>query len=130
MQVAVSGATGFLGGHLVDRLLAEGASVVALGRNAAGLARLEAKGARTAAVELTGAAALPPGLRAEVFVHAAALSSTWGRRDAFLAANVEGTCQALQLAREMGARRFAYISSPSLYFRFADQLAVGETVHS
>lgn len=62
----------------------------------------------------------------DAFVHAAALSSNWGRREAFVAANVTATQTAVNLANRLQAQRFVLISSPSIYFRFADQLHVGE----
>lgn len=123
MKVVVTGATGFLGGHVVARLLAEGHEVVALGRNA-GIG--SALGTRFIAADLSQFAGLLAGESADGFVHAAALSSNWGPREAFWAANVEGTQQALMLARRLGVRRFVHVSSPSIYFRFADQLDVSE----
>ncbi|WP_374619119.1 NAD-dependent epimerase/dehydratase family protein [Devosia sp.] len=127
MRVVVSGATGFLGGHLARRLLAEGHEVIGLGRDAAAGQRLVADGVRFQPIDLALSDALP-GEAAEGFVHAAALSSNWGSREAFHAANVTGTAHALALARRLGVRRFVHISSPSVGFRFADQLGVTEEV--
>jgi nucleoside-diphosphate-sugar epimerase len=67
-----------------------------------------------------------PGLAGDVLVHCAALSSPWGLRAAFHRANVLGTQGALRIAREGGVRRFVHISTPSVYFRFKDQIAVRE----
>jgi nucleoside-diphosphate-sugar epimerase len=128
MRVAITGATGFLGGHLVTRLLADGHAVIALGRRPAELAALADRGAEVIAGDLTAGVTLPTAARADAMVHAAALSSTWGRREAFLAANVEGTGHALDLARRLRVGRFVHVSSPSIYFRFADQRDVAEDV--
>lgn len=126
MRIALTGATGFLGGHLLRRLLGSGHSVLAIVRDRARAEPLAAAGVDIIHGDL--ALALEPAGVAGVdaFVHAAALSSTWGTRAAFYAANVAGTATALALARQLGARRFIHISSPSIYFRFADQLGVGE----
>lgn len=124
MRVAVTGATGFLGGHLVDRLLDEGREVIAIVRDPVKAAALEARGIAVVQGDLTGQ--LETALRADAFVHAAALSSNWGRSQDFFAANVTGTARALTLARTMGVRRFVHISSPSVYFRLADQFDVPE----
>lgn len=126
MRIVVSGATGFLGGHLVARLVADGHAVMGLGRNQAAGARLAESGVRFAPVDLALTSNALTGERAEAFVHCAALSSTWGTRAAFHAANVSGTANAVALARRLGVTRFVHISSPSVYFRFADQLAVAE----
>jgi nucleoside-diphosphate-sugar epimerase len=129
MRIVVSGATGFLGGGLWWRLVEAGHEVVGLGRDANRGRRLEESGARfvrydlgdepdAALTEATGAA--------DAFVHAGALSSAWGPRAAFLRANVTGTLNALAIARSVGARRFVFISSPAVCFRFADHLDVRE----
>lgn len=125
MRVIITGATGFLGGVLARRLLLQGVEVIALGRDHAKLAALEADGAQTRAIDLSGAVR-PTSLACDAFVHCAALSSPWGARAAFYAANVTGTRHAITLARTARARRFVYISTPSVYFRFRDQVGVRE----
>lgn len=123
--IAITGATGFLGGALCRRLLAEDQPVVALGRDRAKLAALKALGAETVSADLSGG---PPdsGQQVSAVVHCAALASAWGAHAAFHAANVLGTESAIAFAKNAGARRFVHISTPSLYFRFRDQLLVPE----
>jgi len=123
--VAITGATGFLGGALSRRLLAEGQAVIAFGRDAAKLEALRGLGAKTVQADLS--TGVPRGeSRISAVVHCAALSSAWGRTEDFHAANVTGTAAALQLARSAGATRFVHVSTPSVYFRFRDQLLVRE----
>ena len=122
----VTGATGFLGGAMARRLLAAGEPVIAVGRNReklAGLARLGATPLDLDLVHSPIPQTLPP---ASHLVHCAALSSPWGARSAFEAANIHGTQRAMGLASAAGVRRFVHISSPSVYFRFADQERVPE----
>jgi nucleoside-diphosphate-sugar epimerase len=126
MRIVVSGATGFLGGHLVKRLLTDGHEVTGLGRNQEAGARIVERGGRFAPIDLALSSEALADERADAFVHCAALSSNWGTRAAFQAANVTGTAHAIELARRLGVERFVHISSPSVYFRFADQLAVAE----
>lgn len=122
----VTGATGFLGGRVVEDLLESGHAVIASGRQAHALERQQQKGARTLAFDLADRST--PDLPAvDAVVHCAALSSPWGRYADFHRANVLGTQTALELARQAGARRFVHISTPSVYFRFRDQLNVRET---
>jgi nucleoside-diphosphate-sugar epimerase len=124
MTVIVSGATGFLGGALTRRLLANGVPVIALGRNLPALEALRELGAATQSIDLAQGSALTP--PAEALVHCAALSAPWGRMTDFEGANVDGTRNALSLARAAGVRRFVHISTPSLYFTFADQFGLRE----
>jgi nucleoside-diphosphate-sugar epimerase len=122
----VTGATGFLGGALVRKLLAGGHEVVALGRQAEALLRLLRDGAQAIRCDLVKQAALPEPIAADVFVHCAALSSPWGRGADFHAANVMGTHNALAMAKAAGVKRFVHVSTPSLYFRFQNQIALRE----
>ncbi len=124
-SILVTGATGFLGGAVTRRLLRERASVIATGRDIEALAGLANAGAQALACDLTGGwPGRVPDL--EAVVHCAALSSAWGRKSDFEAANIDATRTAIALARAAGARRFVHISTPSLYFRFADQDGLGE----
>jgi len=126
VRVLVTGATGFLGGALVRRLQALGYDVIAAGRDNAKLAACAAGGATPLALDLSDSRAALPAIACDAVVHCAALSSPWGTDAAFHAANVVGTETALRLARNAGARRFVQISTPSVYFRFRDQLGVRE----
>jgi nucleoside-diphosphate-sugar epimerase len=120
MRILVTGATGFVGGTLVRRLLADGHTVIANGRAPEKLAALAAMGAQTFAYDLASPGLLPEIAPFDVIVHCAALSAPWGPLAAFESANIEGTRKALLLARAGGARRIVHISTPSIYFCFED----------
>ncbi len=124
--IAITGATGFLGGALARRLLGAGQAVIAMGRDEAKLAALEQLGATCIASDLSRGAPPAPEMDVSAVVHSAALSSAWGAYAAFRAANVHGTASALAFARIAGARRFVHVSTPSVYFRFRDQRLVRE----
>lgn len=126
MRVLVTGATGFLGGVLTRRLMSLGHDVIATGRDRAKLAMHAAAGAEAVAIDLAEAQDAQPALACDAVVHCAALSSPWGDRSAYYRANVSGTKHALQIAAEAGAKRFVHISTPSVYFRFCDQIGVRE----
>ncbi|NQX17473.1 NAD(P)-dependent oxidoreductase [Rathayibacter sp. VKM Ac-2857] len=123
-RVLITGATGFLGGHAVAEFLAAGDEVVATGRNADALARLRATGAETIEADLAELGTRD--VRADVLVHAAALSSPWGRWREFHAANVAGTAAMIDLAERCGIRRIVFVSSPSIYSARRHRLGIRE----
>ncbi|GMA27788.1 NAD-dependent epimerase/dehydratase family protein [Arenivirga flava] len=116
----VTGASGFLGRHVVRELLAHGYEVTAAGRDERMLP--------TDAPRLVGDLhALPgSGLRPDVIVHCAALSTPWGRWRDFERTNVQGTGHVLELARRSGARRIVHISSPSVHAEARDRIGIRE----
>lgn len=98
----------------------------ATGRDAGRLRELERLGIATYACDL-GEHDLSPLLAGrEQVVHCAALSSPWGRREDFIAANVDATQRLLDSAQQAGAQRFVHISSPSIYFQLRDQYGTTE----
>jgi nucleoside-diphosphate-sugar epimerase len=64
---------------------------------------------------------------ADSVIHAAALSSPWGRRRDFLRINVQGTETLLSVSRAAGVRRFVHVSSSSVVFEARSRLNVTET---
>ena len=116
--VLVTGATGFLGQHLVRRLLDLGQPVRATGRNLKIGLELQAEGADFRPVELRDKAAMMAAMTGvEAVVHSGALSSVWGRRRDFHAINVGGTENVIAGCIAHGIKRLVYISSPSVVTR-------------
>jgi nucleoside-diphosphate-sugar epimerase len=128
-RLLVTGATGFLGGTLIRHLRTKGERPIALGRNELQCRHLAAEGFDVVRMDLSRPcdparfSAFGP---VHAIVHCAALSAPWGRRSAFVAANVTGTKHLLDLARELGVRRFVNISSPTVTFEMKDKENVRE----
>ena len=116
MKVALTGATGFLGLALAERLAAEGHALAALVRPTsapAARAALERLGARLLPGDVTDAASLLPLCAgADLVLHVAAVI---GYRRRLVAAmqrvNVEGTRHVLAACRAGGAGRLLHVSS-------------------
>lgn len=128
-RILITGATGFLGGALCSALFKAGRTIVATGRDAVNLAALSSNNFDTIALDLAEPFSAKTALALQgitSIVHCAALSSPWGRRADFDRANVTATANLVVLAKQIGVSRFVLISSPTVYFQFADQLNVNE----
>ncbi len=114
--VGLSGATGFIGGHLVRRLLGEGCRVRALVRDSARAEKLASLGVQLVSGDLTDAGGLAAAFAGcDIVYHAAAYVGEAGDRDAVWAVNVHGTEHMIQAAHEAGVQRFIHLSSCAVY---------------
>jgi nucleoside-diphosphate-sugar epimerase len=118
-SVLVTGGTGFLGRRLVERLLAQGRSVIVLARHPD--ADLEKRGVRFVIASLedsTAVAAACAGV--ETVFHVAAKVGVWGRYKDFYRTNVLGTRALLEGCRQHGVRNFVHTSTPSVVYNGED----------
>ncbi|MBM3465947.1 MAG: NAD-dependent epimerase/dehydratase family protein [Armatimonadetes bacterium] len=115
MTVLVTGASGFLGCHVVRRLLARGQSVRAMVRPTSRLDNLRGLEVETVRGDLTDPGSLRAALRGvKILYHVAAdyrLSSPEPK--VLYEANVGGTDNILKAAAEAGVERIVYTSSVS-----------------
>lgn len=125
-KTLVTGATGGLGQILTARLLAAGREVVATGRDAEKGAALARAGAQFVRADLVRDDLAPLVAGCGSVFHLAALSSPWGARADFVAANLAATQRLLASAREAGCGSFVFASTPSVYTRPRDQLGLTE----
>jgi nucleoside-diphosphate-sugar epimerase len=112
----VSGATGFIGGRLVGRLLSEGYRVRGLARASSDTSALEQLDVEIAIGDLTSPGSLAQatdGCRC-VF-HCGALVSDWATTQEIFRANVEGTRNLLAASVEASVGRFIHFSTTDVY---------------
>jgi nucleoside-diphosphate-sugar epimerase len=127
MSTLVTGGTGFLGRHLVERLLAAGRRVAVLGRTPS--AELEARGVRFVRASLDGADAVRAACaNVETVFHLAAHVGVWGRYDDFFRTNVLGTRAVLEGCRAHGVKHLIYTSTPSVVYNGRDLAGVDESL--
>jgi nucleoside-diphosphate-sugar epimerase len=108
----VTGGSGFIGGHLIERLVGDGWTVRALARSDAAAERVAAAGAEPVRGDLNDAGALERGARgAEVVFHVAAKAADWGDWADFRRVNVEGTQEVLAASRGAGVRRVVHVGT-------------------
>jgi nucleoside-diphosphate-sugar epimerase len=129
MRALVTGAAGFLGSHIVDACLARGDDVAALVRPSSDVAYLESLPAVALRHgDLIDAESLDRATRGvDVVYHSAARVLDYGSRRDFHEANVAGTARLLEAARKNGARRFVFVSSPSVVGDGSDQIGIDES---
>lgn len=136
MRVLVTGAAGFIGSHLCERLLQDGADVSGLdnfndfydpAEKRANVAEVTATAARCGrefsclAGDIRDPAAVSAWLGAgpvDAVIHLAAMAGvrpSLERPDLYVSVNVDGTALLLEAARKAGVRRFVFASSSSVY---------------
>ncbi|MCB9517814.1 MAG: NAD-dependent epimerase/dehydratase family protein [Gemmatimonadales bacterium] len=112
MKALVTGATGFVGSHVVDRLLARGHEITALVRSAERARPLAERGVRLVIGDLGDEAALRAATEGQDVVHHVAALTGAVDEAAFLAANRDGTARLLRAAEAAGSvSRFVHVSS-------------------
>lgn len=129
VRVAVTGASGFVGGHVARDLAARGHTVLALGRRAPGVTTAGLPGYTQWDVTRE-----PPAMPAvDAVVHCAAHVADWGDEARFRTVNVEGTRRVL--AAFPGAR-VVHVSTTSVYsddletVRLRESAPTGDCPHS
>jgi nucleoside-diphosphate-sugar epimerase len=114
-EVAITGATGFLGGHLVAACQARGVRVVAVVRNPQKAAPLAARGVVIRSADLADRAALARAFEGvQAVIHNAGVVS-FTEPAATMRTNAEGTRSVFEAMAECGVRRAVLISSATAY---------------
>lgn len=118
MRVMLTGASGFLGGHLLAKLHEAGAQVCALVRSPEAAQRLAASGVEVVPGSVEDTHALRDALRTptDCLFHVAADTSPWRAHAARQTrTNVEGTRNLLAAASAAGVQRIVHTSSVSAF---------------
>lgn len=112
MRVLVTGATGFLGGHLIEEM-AKGPHVpICAHRNGSDTGKLDRLGMEKRVFDLTDHGSMRRALEGvDAVVHLAAYYTFTGKKELYDRVNVRGTADLLKACQETGVRRFIYCSS-------------------
>lgn len=116
MRALVTGGTGFVGSHLIERLVADGMEVRALIRRESDRAGMAALGAEAVIGNLDDADSLHQAcIGVDVVYHAAARVEIVGSEADFMRTTVEGTRRLCDAAAAAHVKRFVYVSSCGVY---------------
>ena len=109
MTAFVTGGSGFIGGRLIERLVADGVGVRALARSDRAAAAVEARGAEAVRGDLADVDAITAGAQGcDTAYHLAANVEMWGAWDDFVRDNVTGTQNVLAATKAAGVARFVH----------------------
>ena len=124
-KVLVTGATGFLGKYLIEELLNNDYEVVAQGRKENVLNDIKEKyNVQILKCSLDEIKDIE--LKVDYVIHAAALSTVWGKWEDFYNSNVIGTENVIDFCNKNNVKRLVYVSSPSIYSAKCDRLNIRE----
>jgi len=115
MKILVTGGGGFVGGYVIERLLARGYTVRSIGRSPQ--PQLETQGVEVVCGDLADASALSAACEGvDAVFHVAARAGVWGSWERYYQPNVIGTRNVVAACREQGVGRLIYTSTPSVVF--------------
>jgi nucleoside-diphosphate-sugar epimerase len=122
----ITGATGFIGGRLAERLVQEGYSVRCLVRASSDTSLLDELDVQIAVGDLTRARSLARAVEGCHYVlHCGALVSDWATTEEIARTNVEGTRNLLEASVGASVQRFIHFSTTDVY-GFPDGAAIDE----
>ncbi len=122
MKIALTGASGFVGGHIARALAADGHQILAFSRRI-----LPEIANMTASIWNLDDAWQSEVPEIDIFIHAAAITELGANYGRAKDINVGGTRHAYQYAKAAGAKRFIHISSASVYNSALDKHRVDES---
>jgi nucleoside-diphosphate-sugar epimerase len=111
----VTGATGFLGSHIADRLVQRGENVRALARPTSDTSFLEGLGVELVRGDVTDEISLAAAMEGVTTIyHAAATVTDWAPWEEFEAVTINGTRNVVEAASRADAR-FLHVSTDAVY---------------
>ncbi len=126
--VFVTGGSGFIGGRLIQRLVAGGHTVRGLARSEHAAARISERGGEPVRGNLSDIDAMRSGaLGCELAFHAAAMVDDWGKRDDFERHNVQGTLNLLTACADAGVHRCVHVGTEAALLAGQRLVNVDET---
>src|SRR6516162_6417121 len=116
MKILITGATGLLGGHLLQALQQRGEQIRALVLPVENAEKLVAQGIEVVRGDVTDVSTLAPAVKdRELIIHLAGMMGVERPLAAYRLVNVTGSGNLYRAAQAAGARRFVHTSSHTVY---------------
>src|SRR6266699_463157 len=116
MKVLITGATGLLGGHLLQELQQRGKQIRALVLPVENAEKLLAQGVEVVRGDVTDASTLAPAVEdVDIIIHLAGMMGVWRPIADYRVVNVTGSENLYLAAQKAGVRRFVHTSSHTVY---------------
>src|SRR4051794_10097799 len=116
MRVLITGATGFVGGHVVEACQRRGWQVTALARPSSDTGPLESQGVAVVRCDPADVACLRRAVtEVDVLVNCAAKIGDWGPHADYIKANVDHLRVLLDACKGQALSRFIHLSSLGVY---------------
>ncbi len=130
--VLVTGASGFIGSHLVKRCLQDGYAVKALVRKGnACIAGLQKEGVEVVEGDIRDAGAVNRAVNGcDLVFHVAALTSDWGALKDFIDINIGGTRHVCEAVLMYQVKRLVYVSTYESFNHFRHERVNEETPYA
>ena len=130
MKILVTGATGFLGRHLIPILIEQSYEVSALVRPTSDTSFLESHGVQLkVASDISSTAEVAAAcIGCDAVIHAAGQFRFWGDYDEFYQTNVAGTQAVLSGCTAAGVKRLVHVSTIAIAGKFESGTIIDETL--
>jgi nucleoside-diphosphate-sugar epimerase len=116
MKVLITGATGLLGGHLINELQQRNEDIRALVLPVENADKLEKQGVKVVRGDITDASTLGPAVQdVELIFHLAGMMGVWRPISDYRLVNVTGSENLYKAAQKAGVRRYVHTSSHTVY---------------
>ncbi|MDA3901013.1 MAG: NAD-dependent epimerase/dehydratase family protein [Spirochaetes bacterium] len=115
MRIFITGGTGFIGRHLIPRLIQKRHKVTAVGRTAHALSKLEIMGATPVSGNLRSVSTFTSNFsKADAVIHIAGKNETWGSYKDFYELNIRASEEITGAASYHGVKKLIYVSTASV----------------
>lgn len=112
MLAFITGATGFIGSHLAERLVSKGYKLRCLVRGTSDTSILKSLGAELVTVDMCDKDGLWKALKGvDIVYHSAGVVGEWLSKEEAQRINIAGTKNLLEASIEAGVKRFVHVSS-------------------